>query len=274
MPLVWIDGQLVDKNDARVNLFDHGFLHGDGIFEGMRIYHGQVFLLQKHLENLRRTAQLIGLKIPQSDVEIREAIQKTLDANPRQEGYVRVIVSRGPGTLALDPRKCESSLFVIVDEIGLYPRELVEAGMHVNTQMVTASLPIHGTLSRGSLVPLRHASFQAGFCESLLFNVGGELIGAIEAVPFFKLPEGWIVPPKGVSDACPVYRELLIELLGTVHEAVISRERLKDAQEAFLTCASAGIVPIDQIEGQSLPCVGPDTAKIRESLRSLIAVPT
>jgi branched-chain amino acid aminotransferase len=272
MPLVWINNQLIDKNEAMINVFDHGFLHGDGIFEGMRLYGGKVFLLQKHLANLRESAARIELKIPQTDAEITAAINQTLAANPRQEGYIRVIVTRGPGTLALDPRKCESSLIVIVDEIGLYPRELVESGMHVTVLPVLFSLPLGGSLARGSLVPMRFRALQDGYCEALLSSARNKICAAIEAVPFLKVGQNWHVPAKSESDACPVMRELVCELLPAVVESDVKLEQLPDVQEGLLACAAAGIVPIDRIDDLVLPhAIGPDTRQLRERFREMIS---
>lgn len=272
MPLVWIDGLLIDKNDARINVFDHGFLHGDGVFEGLRLYGGQPFLLVEHLAQFRAAAQTIGLTIPPTDAEITTALQRTLEANPRQEGYIRLIATRGPGTLALDPRKCESSLIIIVDEIGLYPRELAEVGMHVTTLPVTVSLPLTGSLSRGVLVPLRAQALQRGYCEALLFDTANRLLTAIEAVAFFKLPSGWIVPPRHSGEACPVYRQLMGDWLGTAAEVALTRAEIPLIREGFLACAAAGIVPIDEIDGFRLPeVVGPDTLALRQRFRTATA---
>ena len=278
MPLVWINHELIDKNEARISLFDHGLLHGDGIQEGMRLYGGRVFLLAEHLAMLWHHASRQGLSIPLSSEELASEIRRTCEANSRQEGYVRVIVTRGPGTLALDPRKCEPSVIIIVDEIGLYPRELVDVGMHVMSMNISERLPWSGSLSRGSLVPLRAQTLRAGYCEALLFEPGGRLCGAIESVPFLKVLAGWFVSPSSETDADPVYRRFFLDLLRHAGQPIIEDrlpiDQLSSVQEAFLVAAAVGIVPIDQIDQRPLERpVGPVTRELRQAFRDRTILP-
>src|SRR5690349_12386591 len=135
MPLkVWIDGQLVPKEDARVSVYDHGLLYGDGVFEGIRVYGGKVFRLDQHIERLYESARHLWLEIPLGREQMRQAVLDTVRANAKQDGYIRLIVTRGAGTLGLDPRKCsEPQVIIIVDDISLYPREFYDNGLEVVT---------------------------------------------------------------------------------------------------------------------------------------------
>ena len=119
---IYLDGQLVSREDAKVSVFDHGFLYGDGVFEGLRVYNRRVFRLEAHVERLFRSAKAIMLTIPHSPAEIAKIIQDTVRANELENGYIRAIISRGPGDLGLDPRKCpKPTVVVIADAITLYP---------------------------------------------------------------------------------------------------------------------------------------------------------
>src|SRR4051794_6860479 len=169
MNLVWIDGRLVDKNDARVSVFDHGFLYGDGAWEGLRAYAGTPFRLRDHLANLACSADAIGLRVPLSADDLAAAVTQTLRANNRVDGYVRVIVTRGAGTLGLDPRKCEPTVIVITEEIGLSPRELADHGLDVAVLDAPRPHPPGTLLSRAGFVAAKAAALRAGCFEALRF---------------------------------------------------------------------------------------------------------
>src|SRR6516164_11378706 len=133
-PKVYINGKHYDKADARISVYDHGLLYGDGVFEGIRVYAGKVFRLQEHIERLYDSARAIYLEIPISPRQMIEAVESTVRANAKQEGYIRLIVTRGAGTLGLDPRKTsDPQVIVIVDDISMYPPELYENGMEIVT---------------------------------------------------------------------------------------------------------------------------------------------
>ena len=116
---VWINGQLFDKLDAKVSVYDHGLLYGDGVFEGIRIYSGKVFKHAEHINRLYESAKAIALTIPLTPSEMTKAVEDTVAANKKVDGYIRLIVTRGAGNLGLDPRKCEPVVIVIVDDISL-----------------------------------------------------------------------------------------------------------------------------------------------------------
>lgn len=130
---VWINGRYYDKLDAKVSVYDHGLLYGDGIFEGIRVYGGKVFRHAQHIERLYESAQAIALTIPISPAEMTKAVEETVAKNNKVDGYIRLIVTRGAGSLGLDPRKCEPAIIIIVDDISLYPKELYENGLEIIT---------------------------------------------------------------------------------------------------------------------------------------------
>src|SRR5579872_6931130 len=134
MTKVWINGKLFDKADAKISVFDHGLLYGDGIFEGIRIYGGKVFRLREHIDRLYESARHIVLEIPLGREAMTQAILDTVKANAKQDGYIRLVVTRGAGYLGLDPAKTsDPQVIIIVDDISLYPVEFYESGMEIAT---------------------------------------------------------------------------------------------------------------------------------------------
>src|SRR5438270_13289657 len=133
-PRIWINGKLHDKADAKISVYDHGLRYGNGVFEGIRVYAGKVFRLQEHIERLYDSARAIYLEIPLSQRQMIEAVESTVRANAKQEGYIRLIITRGAGTLGLDPRKTsDPQVIIIVDDIVMYPQELYDNGMEIVT---------------------------------------------------------------------------------------------------------------------------------------------
>src|SRR6187401_1613529 len=133
---IYINGKFVDKADAKVSVYDHGFLYGDGVFEGIRIYNGKAFRLSEHLDRLYESARAIYLDIPMPKEQLVDAVKKTIETNKRHDGYIRLVVSRGAGTLGLDPRKTsDPQVIIIADDISLYPKEMYSQGL----KLITAS---------------------------------------------------------------------------------------------------------------------------------------
>jgi branched-chain amino acid aminotransferase len=134
---IYVDGTLYDKDDAKVSVFDHGFLYGDGVFEGIRTYEGNVFRLKEHIDRLYRSAHTIALEIPLSPAEMTQAVLDTVAANEEKNAYIRLVVSRGPGDLGIEPANCgRPTIVIIVAEIKLYPKELYESGASIVTSSV------------------------------------------------------------------------------------------------------------------------------------------
>ena len=142
MTKVYINGKYFDKADAKVSVYDHGLLYGDGVFEGIRIYHGKVFRLREHVERLYESARSIHLEIPLNREQMAEAINSAVKANNKRDGYIRLIITRGAGTLGLDPRKTtDPQVIIIVDDIALYPPELYEHGLEIVTAATIRNHP-------------------------------------------------------------------------------------------------------------------------------------
>src|SRR4030042_6503089 len=140
---IWLDNKLVDEADAKISVFDHGLLYGDGVFEGIRVYSGRIFELDAHIKRLYEAAKAIRLEIPMSRDELIGAVEKTVEANGVIDGYIRLVITRGTGTLGLNPFNCESSkIFIIADNIQLYPEELYEKGMRVISATTVRNPPL------------------------------------------------------------------------------------------------------------------------------------
>jgi len=176
---IYLDGQLVPRDEAKVSVFDHGFLYGDGVFEGIRVYNGRIFRLDAHLERLWRCAKAIMLEPPMSKAEFGRAIEETVIANAMPNGYVRAIFSRGPGDLGLDPRKCSKpTTVVIADTIKLYPPAVYEHGMECVTVSTRRSRPDVLSPAIKSLNYLNHILAKiecnrAGVPECIMLNDRG-----------------------------------------------------------------------------------------------------
>jgi branched-chain amino acid aminotransferase len=272
MSLVWLDGRLVDKTDATVSVFDHGLLYGDGAWEGMRAYGGVVFRLAEHLDNLARSAAAIDLRLPLGPAAIGAAVTETLRANSRSDGYVRVIVTRGAGTLGLDPRKCEPAVIVLAEEVGLYPRELAEHGIDVVTVTAPRPHPPALLLSRSSFVAAKSAALRAGCFEALMFDLAGELIGSTEAEVFLISGGAVTTSPAGTGGPDPVMRAVVLDLAAAeglpTAEWTLTRANVASADEVFLVGAAGGLIAVARIDGQPVGAgrEGPVTRRLRELL--------
>ena len=178
---IYINGQLFDKEDAKISVYDHGLLYGDGVFEGMRSYGGKGFRLPEHLGRFWGAAQSIWLKIPLSREEMSKAVNDTLKINGITDGYIRLIVTRGAGTLGLDPNRCSNpQVIIIADAISLYPKELYEQGLEIITASVQRTHPAALNPRVKSLNYLNNIlakieGLQAGCIEALMLNHKGEV---------------------------------------------------------------------------------------------------
>ena len=181
LPKIYINGKFFDKPDAKISVFDHGLLYGDGVFEGIRIYSGKVFKLKEHVVRLFESAQAIKLEIPLSQDAMMQAIRATVEANNKKDGYCRPIVTRGAGNLGIDPRKCsDPQVIIIVDDISLYPAEFYESGMEIATVATIRNHPNALNPRIKSLNYLNNVLAKlegqlAGCMESLMLNHKGEV---------------------------------------------------------------------------------------------------
>src|SRR5262249_6632426 len=202
MARVNLNGEIVDKSQARVSVYDHGLLYGDGIFEGIRIYSGKIFRLHEHIERLFESARHILLEIPWSRQRLMEETQRTVDASGLKEGYIRLVVTRGAGNLGLDPHNCETpQIIIIVDTISLYPPKMYEEGMAIITSSYirchpNTTSPRVKSLNYLNNVLAKIEAQRAGVPEALMLNHLGE-VAECTADNVFVVKHGVVRTPPG-----------------------------------------------------------------------------
>jgi len=279
---VHINGKLYDKQDARVSVFDHGLLYGDGVFEGIRSYGGNVFRLAQHLDRLWESAKAICLEIPVAKDQMARAIRETLAANRIEDGYIRVLVTRGRGTLGLDPYKCsDPQVIIITDRIELYPPELYEKGLEIVTVSTTRNHPAALSPRVKSLNYLNNIlakieGLQAGCIEALMLNHKGEL-AECTGDNIFLVREGKVyTPPNDAGILEGITRAAVIELARNeaglrVFEVPLTKHDVYISDECFLTGTAAEVVPVVKVDsrviGSGRP--GPVTRDLMERFHQL-----
>jgi len=281
MTKVYINGKLYDKADAKISVYDHGLLYGDGVFEGIRIYDGKIFRLKEHVDRLFESARAIKLEIPLSPSQMIEAIQSTVTANAKKNGYIRPIVTRGAGTLGLDPRKTtDPQVIVIVDDISLYPPELYENGLELATVSTirnhpNAVNPRIKSLNYLNNILAKIESIQAGCLEALMLNHKGE-VAECTGDNIFVVKKGELrTPPLHAGLLEGVTRNAVMELARkagiAVHEMTLTRHDVYAADECFLTGTAAEVIAVVKCDGRVLGNgkPGPVTKQLREAFHRL-----
>jgi branched-chain amino acid aminotransferase len=277
MSRLWINGHLIDKADARVSPFDHGFLYGDGVWDHLRVFGGKLFRPEYPCHYLKIAAGLLGITIPLSQPELIAAIETTVRANNRTEGYVRVIVTRGPGTLGPDPRKIDPQVFIIAEEYYPFPVELYDHGLHVVTAPVRIDLshPIlmARLLGRPPLALAKQHALQNGCLEAVLLHSNGQVAAGTEG-SLFLVQDGkvrylshW---PLDVAWQEVIELAQKAEIEGGLHTGARPDDLLA-AGEVFLAGTSCGVIGIVRIDGKDVGggTEGPVTRAIRERYRVL-----
>jgi branched-chain amino acid aminotransferase len=281
-PKVYISGTFYDKSDAKISVFDHGLLYGDGVFEGIRSYSGKVFRLQQHVDRLYDSAQAIALKIPIGREEMSRAIEDTLAVNKLVDAYIRVIVTRGAGSLGLDPRKTtDPQIIIITDQISLYPEELYEHGLKIITAGTTrnhpnALNPRIKSLNYLNNIMAKVEATNAGCLEALMLNHKGE-IAECTGDNIFTVTAGTIhTPPKDAGILEGITRGAVIELARAagyqVIERTMDRYDVYNAAECFLTGTAAELIPVVECDGRVLGSgrPGPVTRELRQRFQALV----
>lgn len=278
---VYINGKLCDKADATVSVYDHGFLYGDGVFEGMRIYSGKVFKHAEHIARLYESAKHIALTIPLTPEQMIEAVDSTVKVNEKVDGYIRLIVSRGPGNLGLDPRSCTPNVIIIVDDISLYPTELYNAGLKIITSSLirnhpNALDPRIKSLNYLNNILAKIEAIHAGCLEAIMLNHVGE-VAECTGDNIFVIKNGVIrTPPPSAGILKGITRDAVIELAQRAKlpltETTMTRHDVYAADEIFLTGSAAeviGVVEVDQRTiGDGKP--GPITRQLRELFQAYV----
>ncbi len=256
--LVYIDKEFLPKEEAKISVFDHGLLYGDGVFEGIRSYQGRVFKLDEHLQRLYDSAKAIMLEIPISIEDMEAAVLETLRRNQLHDAYIRLVVTRGVGDLGLDPDKCPApTIFIIADKITLYPPNFYEEGLEITTVSVRrnyaeAISPRIKSLNYLNNILAKIEGKQAGVEEVLMLNAEGYVVECSGDNIFFVKDNIIVTPPTHLGILEGVTRNTVIDLareLGiTVEEKVFTRHDLYTADECFLTGTAAEVIPVVKID--------------------------
>ena len=257
---IFIDGKYYDERDAKVSVFDHGLLYGDGIFEGIRAYHGRVFKLKEHIDRLFYSAKAILLQIPMSPVQITRAVVEACRENKIRDGYIRLVVTRGMGTLGLNPKSCKRpSVIIIADKIQLYPPEVYRRGLDIITVPTTRNLhsalnPAIKSLNYLNNILAKIEANNGGCEEAVMLNAEGFVAECTGDNLFIVKNGALLTPPLSAGALYGITRRTVIELAEEtglkVSEPNLTRYDLFNADECFLTGTGAEIVPVVKIDGR------------------------
>jgi branched-chain amino acid aminotransferase len=280
---IWMDGQLVDQDQARVSVYDHGLLYGDGCFEGLRVYDGRIFKLGAHLRRMYQSAEKIRLTPAYEPEQIAQAIRGCLKANNLKDAYIRLIFTRGAGTLGLHPFRCpKSGTIIIADKIQLYPDELYQNGMKVIVAQrpripIPCLDPAIKSLNYLNNILAKIEAIDAGVLEAIMLNTGG-YVSECTGDNIFRVKNGQIATPPteagilhGVTRRY-VIDELAPELGFAVQQRMMRLDEFFDADEVFLTGTAAEIIGVNQIDDRTIGSgeVGPVTRALEDEFRKRV----
>jgi len=279
---IYLNGKLVDEKDAVVSVFDHGLLYGDGIFEGTRVYNGRIAFLDEHVDRLFDSAKVIALEIGMTKEQMKQATVETCRANGMKNGYLRHVVTRGIGTLGLNPYLCkQSQVIIIAADIQLYPAELYEKGMRIITagtirNMAEAVNPRVKSLNYLNNIMAKIEAINAGVMECLMLNAQGYVAEASGDNIFIVKGNRLMTPPPWCGGLEGITRDKVMQLareLGMeVQETVMTRYEIWTADEAFLTGTAAEVIAVVELDkrliGDGTP--GPITRKLIEAYRDFV----
>ncbi|MGA2750608.1 MAG: branched-chain-amino-acid transaminase [Verrucomicrobiota bacterium] len=281
---VYIDGKFYDQKNAKVSVFDHGLLYGDGVFEGIRAYNGRVFKLAEHIERLYCSAKAILLTIPMSAAELTATVLQTCRKNKLRDGYIRLVVTRGAGTLGLGPDKCKrASIIIIADKIQLYPAELYERGLEIITVPTARNLhsalnPAIKSLNYLNNILAKIEAHNGGCEEAVMLNSEG-YVAECTGDNIFIVKAGLLfTPPLSAGALYGITRGVVLGLARdngmAPTEPNLTRYDLFNADECFLTGTGAEIIAVVKIDGRIIGSgkPGPVTAKLVGQYRALTQV--
>ncbi len=279
---IYISGKLYDKQDAKISVYDHGLLYGDGVFEGIRAYNGKVFEQDAHIKRLYESARAIRLEIPLAPAEFKAVIEQTIKVNNLTDCYIRAIVTRGIGHLGLDPNRCpKPSIIVIADTIELYPRQMYEKGMAIITATVirnhpNALPPRVKSLNYLNNILAKLEAADANVPEAILLNHDGN-VAECTGDNIFIVRDGLVSTPSitdGILEG--ITRNVILKLCGQMDIPVeaksLQRHDLYIADECFLTGSAAEVVPVTMIDGRPIGTgkPGPITTRIEQSFHRYV----
>ncbi|QDU57727.1 branched-chain-amino-acid transaminase [Aeoliella mucimassa] len=280
--LIYISGDYFPPEDAKISVFDHGLLYGDGVFEGLRIYSGKVFRLDDHIQRLYESAKAIVLDIPLTPAEMAQAINETVAKNGLDDGYVRAIVTRGSGTLGLDPNRCSNpEIIIIASTITLYPQEYYDNGLEIVTVSTIRNHPAALSPRIKSLNYLNNIlakieGLQAGCIEALMLNHKGEVAECTGDNVFIVKDGKLLTPPLDAGILAGVTRQAVIELALDLNfpfaEQVLTKHDVYVADECFLTGSAAEIVPVVTVDTRSIGTgkPGPVTKQLTDAFHKMV----
>jgi len=279
---VYINGKFYEKNEAKISVFDHGLLYGDGVFEGIRAYKRLVFKLREHIDRLFESAQTLMLKIPLTKEQLIKAVVASLKINKLDDAYIRLVVTRGEGDLGLDPRKCtgRSATIIIADRIALYPEKLYKDGLRIIAVPTIRNLPEALNPQVKSLNYLNNilAKIEAvncGYDEAIMLDALGYVAECTGDNIFIVKNNHLYTPPQCMGTLRGITRDAVLEIAKKskipVHEHVLTRHELYNSDECFLTGTAAEIVPVVKVDGRTIGTGKPGkmTGKLLAKFRKL-----
>ncbi len=279
---IFINGQFFPKEEAKISVYDHGLLYGDGVFEGLRSYSGKVFRLKEHLIRLYESARAIMLTIPMTMDEMADAVNLTLKKNNFSDAYIRLVVTRGAGALGLDPnRTSDPQVIIIADSIALYPPELYENGLKIITASTirnhpAALSPRIKSLNYLNNIMAKIEGLQAGCSEALMLNHKGEVAECTGDNIFIVKNGELLTPPKDAGILEGITRNAVLDIAKqagiTCHEVSMTRHDVFVADECFLTGSAAEVIPVVEIDSRKIADgkVGPITLRLISDFRKMI----
>ena len=266
---IYIDGKYYDERTAKISVFDHGLLYGDGVFEGIRAYHGRVFKLKEHIDRLFYSAKAILLEIPMTHAEVMRATVETCRKNKLRDGYIRLVVTRGIGSLGLNPRSCaRPSIIIIADKIQLYPPALYKRGMDIVTVATTRNLhsavnPAIKSLNYLNNILAKIEANNAGVEEAIMLNSEGYVAECTGDNIFLVRGDTLLTPPLSAGALYGITRGTVMELAEArglkVSEPNLTRYDVFNADECFLTGTGAELIPVVKVDGRVIGSGKPGT---------------
>jgi branched-chain amino acid aminotransferase len=281
-PKIYINGKFYSKEDAKISVYDHGLLYGDGVFEGMRTYSGKVFRLVEHIDRLYESARAILLTIPMSKQDLIDAVKKTVELSGLSDSYIRLVVTRGAGSLGLDPnRTSDPQIIIIVDLIALYDRKYYDEGLKIITASTirnhpAALSPRIKSLNYLNNIMAKIEGLQAGCMEAIMLNHKGEVAECTGDNIFIVKHGHLLTPPTDAGILEGITRNAILELAKELkipaREATLTRHDLLVADECFLTGSAAEVIPVVSIDSRpiGLGNVGQTTKLLMSEFKKLV----
>lgn len=271
---IYLNGKLYDKKEAKISVFDHGLLYGDGVFEGIRAYNGKVFKLKEHLRRLYHSARAITLTIPMEIAQLEKTVLETLRANHLRDAYIRLVVTRGEGDLGLDPRKCPTpSLLIITDKIALYPQDLYKKGLDLVTVATKRNIsealnPCIKSLNYLNNIMAKIEANRAHAPEAIMLNKDGYVAECTGDNIFIVMNHSLITPPCWAGALDGITRSTVIALASDklkieTKEELFTPYNIYTAEEVFLTGTAAEVIPVTKVDDRTIGAGKPGTVTNR-----------